>query len=69
MTMRHSMANKKKLRNGPSTNDSGPTHASVSESTIDDVTDVVNDAIIEDVRGVIHNRRIHKHPRRSASGE
>lgn len=30
------MANEKKLRNGPSTFDSGPTHASVSDRTIDD---------------------------------
>ena len=44
--MRHSMANEKKLRNGPSTNDSGPNHASVSESTMDDVNDVVVDAIM-----------------------
>jgi hypothetical protein len=44
--MRHSMANEKKLRSRPSTNDSGPTHASVSESTIDDVTNVIVDAII-----------------------
>ena len=40
------MANEKKLRNRPSTNDSGPTHASVSESTMDDVNDVVVDAIM-----------------------
>ena len=36
--MRHSMANEKKLR--------GPTHASVYESTMDNVNDVVVDAIM-----------------------
>jgi hypothetical protein len=33
------MANEKKFRNGPRTNDSGTTHASVSESTIDEKDD------------------------------
>jgi hypothetical protein len=44
------MAKEKKLRKGPRTNDSGTTHASVSDNTIDgnetDVSDVA-DAIIE----------------------
>jgi hypothetical protein len=40
------MANEKKFRNGPSTFDSGPTHASVSDRTIDD------DAIISMVLAV-----------------
>lgn len=35
-TILHSMANEKKFRNGPRTADSGCTHASVSDITIDD---------------------------------
>ena len=37
------MAKEKKFRNGPRTSDSGTTHASVSESTIDDNDDIDDD--------------------------
>ena len=37
------MAKEKKFRNGPRTSDSGTTHASVSESTIDENDDIDDD--------------------------
>jgi len=56
-TMRHSMAKEKKFRNGPRTNDSGTTHASVSDNTIDgnetDVSDAVDAMIDAGSRSVV----------------